>query len=87
MVCNKTCNCLNCEMLERNAHILFIDDRNPFNEVRVDVNGFHCMYTGKYDVDCISLKQAGFIDNMIYASEHKIAIDYINKVYDLGNLR
>lgn len=80
MACNKSCDCLNCEMLERNAHMLFIDDTNPFNEIRLDINGFHCMYTGRYDVDTHSLKKAGFIDDMVYASQHKIAIDYI-KLY------
>ena len=80
MACNKTCDFLNCEMLQRNTHILFIDDRNPFNEIRIGVNGFHCMYTGKYDVDTHSLKKAGFINDMVYASQNAIAIDYI-KLY------
>ena len=79
MNCNKSCDCLNCEMLERNAHMLFIDDINP-NGLRLDINGFHCMYTGKYDVDTHSLKRAGFIDDMVYASQNAIAIDYI-KLY------
>jgi len=79
MACNKSCDCLNCEMLERNAHMLFIDDINP-NGLRLDINGFHCMYTGKYDVDTHSLKRAGFIDDMVYASQNAIAIDYI-KLY------
>ena len=79
MACNKSCDCLNCEMLERNAHMLFIDDINP-NGLRLDINGFHCMYTGKYDVDTHSLKKAGFIDDMVYASQNAIAIDYI-KLY------
>ena len=80
MACNKSCDCLNCEMLERNAHMLFIDDTNPFNEVRLDINGFHCMYTGKYDVDTYALKRGGFIDDMVYASQNAIAINYI-KLY------
>ena len=79
MTCNKSCDCLNCEMLEKNAHMLFIDDINP-NGLRLDINGFHCMYTGKYDVDTHSLKKAGFIDDMVYASQNAIAIDYI-KLY------
>lgn len=81
MSCNKKCNCNNCEMIER-AHLLLIDDSNPFNEVRMDIYGFHCLYTGRYDVDTPSLKKGGFLDDLVYASEHKIVADYI-KAYTL----
>ena len=77
MACNKKCDCSECELLQTNHFITFIDDLNPFNEHRVTVNGFKCGYTGKCDVDIPSLKKGGFIDDLIFASDNKIAIDYI----------
>lgn len=79
-MCNKSCKCNNCEMLQRNHFITFINDLEPFNEQRVTVNGFKCGYTGKCDVDTNALKRAGFIDDLIFASQNRIAIDYI-KLY------
>lgn len=82
-MCNKKCNCLDCEMLLKDEAILFVDDLNPFSQRQAQYPAFKCMQTGKYDIDTPSLKRGGFNDDVIYASEHKIAIDYINRLYKL----
>lgn len=79
MSCIKKCNCSECEMLQNDCYITFIDDITPAND-RVVIKGFKCGYTGKCDVDMPSLKKGGFIDTLIFASNNKIAIDYI-KLY------
>lgn len=79
MSCPKNCKCEQCEHLQTNEFIKFVDDRNPFGyQPSVVYRGFRCTYTGMYDIDTKSLKIGGFIDDVVYASSNKIAVDYIN---------
>lgn len=82
MSCIKDCDCGECEMLSE-CHILLVDDRNEFNEMRYDVKGFKCNYQIKYDFDTFGLKHGGFDDDIIYASRNKIVVDYLKKYFGL----
>lgn len=70
MICNKKCNCKECEMLSKEP-ILFIDDSKHFNEVRIQLEAFKCYKTGNYALNVNKLKSSSINDDWIYASENK----------------
>ena len=52
------------------------------SDIALVIDAMDLLYTGRYDVDTPSLKKGGFLDDLVYASEHKIVADYI-KAYTL----
>lgn len=78
MSCPKNCDCLDCELCQRTP-ILIVDDRQPFNEMRYQLDGFKCGWDIRYDFDTKGLKLGGFEDDMLYVSQHKILVDYIKQ--------
>ena len=83
MSCGKECNdCLECELCQR-VPLLIVDDRS-FMEKRYEVSGFKCIWDIRYDLDTKRMRLGGFKDDILYISQHKILVDYINQYFSVS---
>lgn len=74
MSCNKVCKCIDCEMMDWEHSITIVDDKNPFNEQRRELQCFKCRNNGQIALRLENLKNSEIRSDLLFLSMDSEAI-------------